>query len=183
MNMSQIKTAKCERRHSRREMERNTDKQHDRKAEARQEPPWPSSFPRDIGFCIFSVDPRTLKGVPSDYRQPLVVRYQFLRQYIQHEDNSYWVVCVITLKKAYWDNHRKLIKLITWTTALSNSVKLWAMPHRATQDGRVMVESSDKRWSTEEGNGKPLQYSCLENPWTVWNGKKIWQWKMNSPGR
>ena len=32
------------------------------------------------------------------------------------------------------------------------------------QDRRVMVESSDKTWSTEEGNGKPLQYSCLENP-------------------
>ena len=27
-----------------------------------------------------------------------------------------------------------------------------------------MVESSDKIWSTGEGNGKPLQYSCLENP-------------------
>ena len=26
-----------------------------------------------------------------------------------------------------------------------------------------MVESSDKMWSTREGNGKPLQYSCLEN--------------------
>ena len=35
---------------------------------------------------------------------------------------------------------------------------------RATQDGWVMVESSDKMWSTGEGNGKPLQYSCLENP-------------------
>ena len=38
------------------------------------------------------------------------------------------------------------------------------MPCRATQDGRVMVESSDKTWSTGEGNGRPLQYSCLENP-------------------
>ena len=27
-----------------------------------------------------------------------------------------------------------------------------------------MVESSDKMWSTGEGNGKPLQYSSLENP-------------------
>ena len=27
-----------------------------------------------------------------------------------------------------------------------------------------MLESSDKMWSTGEGNGKPLQYSCLENP-------------------
>ena len=31
------------------------------------------------------------------------------------------------------------------------------------QDRQVMVESSDKMWSTGEGNGKPLQYSCLEN--------------------
>ena len=38
------------------------------------------------------------------------------------------------------------------------------MPCRATQDRQVMVESSDKTWSTGEGNGKPLQYSCLENP-------------------
>ena len=35
---------------------------------------------------------------------------------------------------------------------------------RATQDGWVMVESSDKTWSTGEGNGKALQHSCLENP-------------------
>ena len=38
------------------------------------------------------------------------------------------------------------------------------MPCRATQDRQVKVESSDKTWSTEEGNGKPLQYSCIENP-------------------
>ena len=33
-----------------------------------------------------------------------------------------------------------------------------------TQDGWVMVESSDKMWSIGKGNGQPLQYSCLENP-------------------
>ena len=54
--------------------------------------------------------------------------------------------------------------MITWTTALSNSMKLCALLCRATQDRRVMGESSDKMWSTGEGNGKPLQYSCLENP-------------------
>ena len=27
-----------------------------------------------------------------------------------------------------------------------------------------MMESSDKMWSAGEENGKPLQYSCLENP-------------------
>ena len=32
------------------------------------------------------------------------------------------------------------------------------------QDRQVMVESSDKMWSPGEGNGKPLQYSYLENP-------------------
>ena len=37
------------------------------------------------------------------------------------------------------------------------------MPCRATQDGWVLVESSDKTWSTEKGNGKLLQYSCLED--------------------
>ena len=35
---------------------------------------------------------------------------------------------------------------------------------RATQDGQVMVESSNKMCSTAEGDGKPLQYSYLENP-------------------
>ena len=38
------------------------------------------------------------------------------------------------------------------------------MPCGATQDGRVMVERSDRMWSTGEGNGNPHEYSCLENP-------------------
>ena len=51
----------------------------------------------------------------------------------------------------------------TRTTALSNSVK----PKHAcgaTQNGWVMVERSDRMRCTGEGNGKHLQYSCLENP-------------------
>ena len=58
----------------------------------------------------------------------------------------------------------------TRTTASSNSMKpshaCWA-----TQDGRVMVERSDRAWSTREGNGKPLQYSCLENPMNSMKGQ------------
>ena len=50
----------------------------------------------------------------------------------------------------------------TRTTALSNSTKL-RHACGATQDG-VIVERSDRMWSAGEGNGKPLQYSCLENP-------------------
>ena len=38
------------------------------------------------------------------------------------------------------------------------------MPCRATQDRQVMVERSDKTASTGEGDGKPLQYFCLQNP-------------------
>ena len=51
----------------------------------------------------------------------------------------------------------------TRTTSLSNSMKL-SHARGETQDGGVMVERSDRMWSTGEGNGKPLQYSCLENP-------------------
>ena len=59
-------------------------------------------------------------------------------------------------QKTRQSNHTK-------TTALSNSMKP-SHAHRATQDEWVMVESSDRMWSTGEGNGKPLQYSCPENP-------------------
>ena len=38
------------------------------------------------------------------------------------------------------------------------------MPCRAIQDRWVIVESSDKPWSTGGGTGRPLQYSCHENP-------------------
>ena len=51
----------------------------------------------------------------------------------------------------------------TRTPALSNSMKP-GHAHGATQDRRVLVEMSDRMWSTREGNGKPLQYSCIENP-------------------
>ena len=60
--------------------------------------------------------------------------------------------------------------MITWITALSNSVKLWTMPCRANKDGWSMVGSFDKTWSSGEGNGKPLQCSCLEDPM---NGMKM----------
>ena len=46
------------------------------------------------------------------------------------------------------------------------------MPCGATKDGRVMVERPDRMWSTGEGNGKPLQYSCLENPMNSMNRQK-----------
>ena len=47
--------------------------------------------------------------------------------------------------------------------ALYNSIKQHALPCWATKDGQVMVESSGKTWTTGKVNGKPLQYSYLEN--------------------
>ena len=47
------------------------------------------------------------------------------------------------------------------------------MLYRATQDRQVMVENSDKMWPTGEVNGKPLQYSCLENPMNSMKSEKI----------
>ena len=47
--------------------------------------------------------------------------------------------------------------------SLVNSMKL-SHARGATQDGRVMMERSDRMWSTGERKGKPLQHFCLENP-------------------
>ena len=51
----------------------------------------------------------------------------------------------------------------TRTTAFSNSMRL-SHASGATQNRRVMVERSDRMWSTGEGNGKPFEYSWLEKP-------------------
>ena len=36
-----------------------------------------------------------------------------------------------------------------------------------------MVERADRMWPTGEGNGKPLMYSCLENPMNSMNRQKV----------
>ena len=56
--------------------------------------------------------------------------------------------------------------LLTWGVPLSVSYHFafsYCSWGGVTQDGQVVVERSDTMWSTGEGNGKPLQYSCLEN--------------------
>ena len=55
-----------------------------------------------------------------------------------------------------------------WNTTIASSTlerrDLNETMRHANQDAQVMVESSDKMWLNGEGSGKPLQYSCLENP-------------------
>ena len=45
-----------------------------------------------------------------------------------------------------------------------------------------MVERSDRMWSTGEGNGKPLQCSCLENPMDIMKRQKDRTLKDELPG-
>ena len=52
----------------------------------------------------------------------------------------------------------------------------------ATQDGWVMVERYERMWSTGEGNGKPLQYSSLENPMNSMKRQKDRTLKDELPG-
>ena len=56
---------------------------------------------------------------------------------------------------------------------LCNSVKLWALPCGANQDGWVIVKSSERIWSIGGGKGKPFQDSSCETPWRVSKDKKF----------
>ena len=55
------------------------------------------------------------------------------------------------------------ITTLSWRRGLPNSVQLWATPCRVTQDGQVIVKSSDKTWFAGERNGKPLHYFYHKN--------------------
>ena len=57
-----------------------------------------------------------------------------------------------------------------------------SLPCRVTQYGWVLVESSDKMWSTGERNGKPLHYSCFENPKNSMKRQKDMTQKDELPG-
>ena len=76
----------------------------------------------------------------------------------------------------YWKNYS-----YTWIRNLWNSMKLWAMSCRATQEGWIIAESSDKMWSTGGGNGKPPLYTCHENLMKCIKGEKNTTLKNESP--
>ena len=77
------------------------------------------------------------------------------------------------------ENH--LICLNCNWRGLCNSMKLWAMPRGATQDGWAVAEGSDKTWSTGGGNGKPPQNTCPENLMNCIKGQKDMTPKNESP--
>ena len=116
-----------------------------------------------IGLKIYWAWPPSEQGLVS----PIVNLF--------HQEASISFLSLSIRGQTEWKpQSQKLIKLITWTTALSNSMKLWAMPCRTNQDGWVMVESSDKMWSTGQGMANYSSTFALRSPWRVWKGKKIW---------
>ena len=84
-----------------------------------------------------------------------------------------WKECSCTVVQTFfgiallWDWNENWspswITTFLWRRSLCNSMKLWAMLCRATQDRWIIVKSSDKTWYTRGRNGNPLQYSCHEN--------------------
>ena len=79
-------------------------------------------------------------------------------------------------------NHRKLTK---WITALSSGKK---KNYEQCRVGPPKMEGSrwrvlTKRGPLEKGMANHFSILALRAPWTVWKGKKIGHWKMNSPGQ
>ena len=72
-------------------------------------------------------------------------------------------LCIVYSRKPYL-SLLSWITALLWQTGFHNSMKTWIMSCWASQDGWVTMKSSDKMWSTGEGNGNPFLYSCHENP-------------------
>ena len=91
-----------------------------------------------------------------------------------------WVIKIWHLH-LYWYIPPSRITALSWQSGLCNSMKLWTMPCKATQDRQIIAESSDKMWSTGGGNGKPPQYTCHENLMNFIKGQKDMTPKDESP--
>lgn len=60
-------------------------------------------------------------------------------------------------------------KLTNWSLGSKLCLTQWNNEpyHGGATKTDLWVEDSDKTWSTTEGDGKPLHYSCFEIPWTI----------------
>ena len=77
-----------------------------------------------------------------------------------------WVIKIWHLH-LYWYIPPSRITALSWQSGLCNSMKLWTMPCKATQDRQIIAESSDKMWSTGGGNGKP--------PYFLWEPHELYK--------
>ena len=65
------------------------------------------------------------------------------------------------------------ITALSWQRGLSNSMKLRAMPGRATQDRWLRVESSTKTWCPGGGITNHSSGLASRTPWAAWKGKRL----------
>ena len=73
----------------------------------------------------------------------------------------------------------KLTKLITWITALSNTMPCHVGPPRTDRSWwRVLAKCSP----LEKEMANHFSVLALRTPWTVWKDKKIWNCKITFPG-
>ena len=124
-------------------------------------------------FYILHTHPRTktIRFSFENKNSPLKVKQEI-----------YKLLQFLTTSTETYHKHRKLANLITWTAVLSNTMTLshhmWIQPRRMGHAGEVC-----QNVVTGEVNGKPLQYSCLENPMNSMKRQKDRILKMNSQVR
>ena len=63
---------------------------------------------------------------------------------------------------------------------LCNSMKLWDMPRRATQDKRVIGKSLTTCGPLDKDMATHTSVLAWRTLWTVWKGEKIWCWKITT---
>ena len=74
------------------------------------------------------------------------------------------------------------VTALSWQRVLHNSVRLWAILCRATQDGQVTVKSSGKTWSTGEEMATHSNILAWRTLRVIWKSQKIWHWKRSPSG-
>ena len=95
------------------------------------------------------------------------------------EKNIWWHLMTFRGQTDWNHNHRQLANLITWTTVLSNSMKL---SHDVQGHPRWPGHGGDVWQSVvplEKGMTNHFSILASRTPWTVWKGKRIQHWMMS----
>ena len=137
-------------------------------------------------FVTKTLIPRILtKHITNDSMEKILAQYLKVQLYnvpLNWRPQLSWIVSNFQIKNVTKSYVFIYITQWNYEPTYLNSLKLWTMPCKATQDRCVMVKNSDKTWwSTGGGMANHSSILAFRTPWTVWKGKKTWHWKMNSP--
>ena len=102
---------------------------------------------------------------------------------------SFWVLVLeglvglhrtiqLQLHKHYWSRHRPGL-LWYWMVCLENEQRSFCLPQDRWSWWRVLIKCGP----LDKGMANHFSILALRTPWTVWKGKNIGHWKMNSPGQ